>query len=134
MRATLRSLVRETSGSAAIEFAVVGNVFLMFVIAIAYAAIILWHEAHLDWAVQRSSRLAALGGTTVTATDIQTAVNGYLTSVGMNPATVQYQVSTLGGAKVGQITASMTETFSVPLFKPLHLTYTASADVPQPDS
>lgn len=132
MRRKLPSLVRDTSGSAAIEFAVVGNVFLMFMICIAYAAIILWHEAHLDWAVQRSSRLAALGGT-VTSTDIQSAVNGYLTSVGMNTATVQYQVSTMGGAKVGQITASMTETFTVPLFKSFHLTYTSSANVPQPE-
>jgi len=129
MRGKLDRFVRDSSGGAAVEFAVVGNVFLMFIICIAYVAIILWHEAHLDWAVQRSSRLAALG--TTTASDLQTAVNGYLSSVGMNPATVQYQVNTMGGAKVAQISASMTETFTVPLFKPINLTYTSSAKVPQ---
>ena len=72
-------------------------------------------------------------GGTVTTGDIKTAVNGYLSSVGMNPATVDYQVSTMGGAKVGQINATMTETFTVPLFKSFNLTYSASADVPQPN-
>lgn len=125
------AFARDEHGAAALEFAIVGNVFLIFLMSISYGAIMLWHETHLDWAVQNSSRLAAINPA-VTAGAIQSSVNGYLTGLGMGPATVQYQIVTLGGVKVGQITATMRDTFTVPLISSFNINYSASANVPQP--
>ncbi len=127
----LSRLIAERDGTAAIEFAIVGNVFLLFILGLGYTSIMLWHEAHLNWAVDTASRLAAVK-TTTTQADISTAVNSYLSSVGMGTASVTYSVATLGGAKVGQINATLTETMVVPLLSTFHLTYTASAKIPQP--
>jgi Flp pilus assembly protein TadG len=129
----LRKLVRDQRGSSAVEFAVVGNVFLMVILAVCYLGIMLWHESHLNWAVDAASRLAAVDSTT-TQTAIATAVNNYLTSVGMDTASVSYSVATVSGVKVGTINATLIETLTVPLFSTVHLTYTASAKIPQPSS
>lgn len=125
------AFLRDRGGSAAIEFAIVGNVFLMFLFAIAYLAIFLWHAANLDWAVEAASRVAVVNSS-ATQSDIQTAVNNYLSSVGMGSATVQYNVTTSNGVKVAQITASKSESFAVPFFSTKNLNYQATADVPQP--
>ncbi|HEY2032641.1 MAG TPA: TadE/TadG family type IV pilus assembly protein, partial [Rhizomicrobium sp.] len=77
-----RAFFRDRSGAAAIEFAIVGNVFLMLLFGIAYIGIIYWHAANLDWAVDAGSRIAILNSS-ATQGDISTAVNGYLTQVGM---------------------------------------------------
>jgi Flp pilus assembly protein TadG len=130
-RRLLGRLVRDESGAAALEFAIVGNVFLLLLMGISYTAIMLWHKSHLNWAVDAASRLAAVN-TSVTQADMTTAVNNYLTSVGLDTASVTYSVQTLSGVKVGLINATMTETLRVPLLNTFHLTYQASARVPQP--
>ena len=118
-----------TDGSTAIEFAIVGNAFIMLIMAIAYVGMALWHDATLGWAVERGARVATLNSA-ASQTDVSNAINGYLTSVGLSNATVQYTVDSSGGTSVGQISASMTESFNVPLFSPFSVTYTSSANVP----
>lgn len=73
---------RGTGGAAAIEFAIVGNVFILLLIGTAYVSVMLWHAANLDWAVEAGSRVAAINSS-ATQTDVSTAVNNYLSSVGM---------------------------------------------------
>jgi Flp pilus assembly protein TadG len=123
---------RDASGAAAIEFAIVGNAFLLLLFGTAYVAIMLWHEADLDWAVQSAARDAVLNSN-ATQSDVAQAVNGYLTSVGMgNATTVEYTTSTSGGVTVGQITASSTEQFVIPFLSTYNITYQSSASVPKP--
>lgn len=125
------AFLREEAGAAAVEFALVGNAFLILLIGTAYLAIMLWDSANLKWAVQSAARVAVLN-TSATQSDISTAVNDYLASIGMGSATVNYSVVTSNGAKVGEITASKTEQFIVPLLFTKDITFQASADVPQP--
>lgn len=121
----------DVNGSTAIEFAIVANAFLMLLLGTGYLSVMLWHEANLNWAVQSGARLVALNSS-VTQSDISTAVNNYLSSVGMGSATVHYSTSTAGGVTVGTINASKSEQFVVPLFNTYNLTLTASANVPVP--
>jgi Flp pilus assembly protein TadG len=127
----LRTAWRDASGAAALEFAIVGNAFLLLLFGTAYVAIMLWHEANLDWAVESGARVAVLNSA-ATQSDVSTAVNGYLASVGMGNATVAYTTSTSGGVTVGQITATKTEAFTVPFLSTYNITYNASANVPMP--
>jgi Flp pilus assembly protein TadG len=129
-RRLLARLVREQGGAAALEFAIVGNVFLLLIMGISYSAIMMWHKSHLNWAVDSASRIAAINSS-ATQADISTAVNTYLSNVGMSPATVTYSVVTTNGVKVGQISATLSETMTVPLLRSFHLSYQASAKVPQ---
>ncbi|MBI3676304.1 MAG: pilus assembly protein [Proteobacteria bacterium] len=126
----LKRFVRADQGTAAIEFAIVGNVFMMFLVAIAYFGIMMWDESSLDWAVQKGARMAALDKT-VTQSQIATAVNGYLTSIGMSNATVSYSVAASNGVNVATISANLTKAYSVPFFSNLNLTFSSSAAVPQ---
>jgi Flp pilus assembly protein TadG len=128
---SFRTAWRDAGGAAAIEFAIVGNAFLLLLFGTAYVAIMLWHEANLDWAVESGARVAVLNSA-ATQSDVSTAVNGYLASVGMGNATVAYTTSTTSGVTVGQITATKTEQFAVPFLSTYNITYNASANVPMP--
>jgi Flp pilus assembly protein TadG len=131
-RRTFRKAWRDASGAAAIEFAIVGNAFLLLLFGTAYVSIMLWHEANLDWAVESGARVAVLNSS-ATQSDVATAVNGYLTSVGMaGDATVAYTTSTSGGVTVGQITATSTDHITVPFLSTYNITYQSSANVPMP--
>lgn len=125
------SFFRDRNGAAAIEFAVVGNAFLLLLFGIAYVGIIYWHAANLDWAVEAGSRVAVINSS-ATQSDISSAVNTYLSRVGMGSANVTYSVATSNGVKVASIDASKAETFSVPLINTFHITFHSSAEVPQP--
>ncbi len=131
MRRRLAAFHRDIAGTAAIEFAIVGNAFLLLLFGTFYISIMLWHEANLNWAVESGARLVALNSS-VTQSEISTAVNDYLSSVGMGAANVQYSVSTSGSVKVGQISASKSEQFTVPLLSTFNITFRAQDDVPVP--
>jgi Flp pilus assembly protein TadG len=126
-----RAFLRDDAGAAAIEFALVGNAFLLLLIGTIYLGIMYWHSANLTWAVESAARVAAVNSS-ATESDITTAVNDYLASVGMDSATVHYAVVNSNGVNVGEITASKTEEFVVPLLFTKDITYQASANVPQP--
>lgn len=125
------SFLREDSGAAVVEFALVGNAFLILLIGTMYLGLMYWHSANLKWAVESAARVAVLNSS-ATQSDISTAVNNYLASVGMDSATVHYSVVSSGGVNVGEITASKTEEFIVPLLFTKDITFQASANVPQP--
>ena len=122
--------LRDRSGAAAIEFAIVGNAFLIFLFGIAYVGIIYWHAANLDWAVEAGSRIAILNSS-ATQSDISSAVNGYLAQVGMGSANVTYTVATNNGVKIASIDAKKSETFDAPLINVFHITFHSTAQVPQ---
>ena len=132
MKSRLRSatgFARDTGGAAAVEFAIVSTAFLSFLFAIAYLGLIMFTDATLQWAVEKSSRLAAIDPT-VTQTEIAAAVNSYLASANGPTANVTYNVSTSGSVKTGTIAASVTKSYTVPMIKTFDITYTASTSVP----
>jgi Flp pilus assembly protein TadG len=124
-----RHFADDERGAAAVEFAVVSVAFFMFIFAIAYIAIIMFTNATLQWAVESGSRLAAINQS-ATQSDISNAVNNYLAAANAPSATVDYSVSQTGTLKTATISASFSESYSVPLINTFAIDYNATTSVP----
>ena len=57
---TRRNFLRDPSGSSAVEFAVVGPVFLMLVIGMMYGCLMIFSTASLHYAVEEGARCASI--------------------------------------------------------------------------
>ena len=125
-----RRIFRDRCGATAVEFAILGNVFFMFLIAICYLGLMYYHSASLNYALEQASRLATTN-TSTTQSNVQSAVNSYLSAIGLPDASVTYSVGTASGVTVATISASMTEAYTVPFFNHWNITYTSSTQVPQ---
>ncbi|MDE2135019.1 MAG: pilus assembly protein [Alphaproteobacteria bacterium] len=117
-------------GAAAVEFALVSIAFVTFVIGISYAAIMVFNTMSLDWAVERAARIAAINKT-VTQSDMSSAINDYLSSLGLSSATVTYSVGTSSGVQTAHIVASYDQTYTLPFVSTFNITFSSSAYVPQ---
>ena len=126
---SLSRLAKDQCGAAAMEFAIVSGVFVTALIGIAYLGVMLFTNAALHWAVERSVRLAAIS-TSTTQSAISTALNGYLSSLGVPAATVTYSVAT-GAFPVAHINATLSQSYTIPFIPTMNVTYVADAYVPQ---
>lgn len=125
-----RAFARERDGTSAVEFAIVSTVFLTFIMAIAYVGLMLFTYVGVHWAVEDASRVATVN-TSATQTQIQTAINNDLTSIGLPDATnVSYSVASNPFA-IATVSATLTQTYVVPLLSTVTITYSASTQVPQ---
>jgi len=126
---SISDLAKDQRGAAAMEFAIVSGVFVTALLGIAYIGIMLFTNAALHWAVERSVRLAAIS-TTTTQSAISTALNGYLSSLGVPAATVTYSVAN-GAFPVAHINATLSQSYTIPFIPTVNVTYVADAYVPQ---
>jgi Flp pilus assembly protein TadG len=129
MKASLSRLRRNQSGAAAVEFALVIIPFLTLLFGIAWLAVILHTNSALHWAVEHAARTAGMNNT-ATQSQISTEINGYLSTLGISPATVSYSVAA-GALPVAHITATLTKTYALPLVPHVQINYTADTYVPQ---
>lgn len=123
-------LARNESGATAVEFSLVVVAFIVMVFGISYVGLMLFHKSSLKWAVERAARSAAID-TTITQSAMQTAVNGYLSGMGVPTATVTYVTGTSSGVPVGTLTASFTRNYTLPLVTTFTMTFTETAIIPQ---
>jgi Flp pilus assembly protein TadG len=125
----LRRFVREESGAAAVEFALVSVAFLTLVFGIVYLGIMLFTDLSVHWAIDRAVRLATINPSVTQAT-LAAEVNGYLTSLGLPTATVTYSVVS-GTVPTAHINATLAHSYTVPLISTFNITYVADAYVAQ---
>lgn len=124
------AFTRDCRATSAPEFAIVATVFLTFVMAIAYLGIMLFTYAGVHWAVEDASRLAAVN-TSATQSQVQTAINNNLASIGLPDATsVTYSVSQTP-FQIATVSATLAQSYVVPLLSTVNVTYSASTQVPQ---
>lgn len=121
--------LRAESGSAAIEFAVLGPVFIVMVFGILCLGEIYFDTQTLQTAVESAGRTIALSSS-VTQSQLQTAVQNGLGTIGNPAVTVSYTNTTISGVSVGHLSATMTRSYVVPLIKTYTLTYTADTYLP----
>ena len=57
-------LLADTRGTSAIEFAIVGPIFMMCIVGMVYIGMMLFAEGSLQYAVEQASRCAAVNTTT----------------------------------------------------------------------
>jgi Flp pilus assembly protein TadG len=119
-----------TSGTAAVEFAIVSVVFILMIFGIIYLGIMLHTNSTLQWAVENSVRTAVITEGTTQA-QMTTKVNNLLTSMNMpNADSVSYNVA--GTAPpIATLTANLTRTYTIPLLGSYTINYTATAKMPQ---
>src|SRR5262249_229331 len=125
-----RSFLRDDSGAAAVEFAIVSTAFLSLVLGISYLGIMLFTNLSMHWAVEKAVRLAMLNPSVSLAT-LSAEVNNYLASVGLPTATVSYSIAQQGTIPTGHVSATMAQTYVVPLIGTFNLTYVADAYIAQ---
>jgi Flp pilus assembly protein TadG len=116
-------------GATAIEFAIVANVFIVFVMVIAYFGIMLFNTASLDWAVNDAVRIASVDPA-ADQTAISAAINDRLSKFGLSSATVTYTKETVNSIQTGHIQASYVQTYSIPFLRTFDMTYSSQAYVP----
>jgi Flp pilus assembly protein TadG len=121
---------RNTSGAAAVEFAIISTVFITFIFGIIYLGIMLHTHATLQWAVENSVRRAIITGT-VTQAQLTTTVNELLSSMHLpNADSVNYSVS--GGAvPLATLTANMARSYTIPFVGTFNINHSATASMPQ---
>ncbi|MGH6682459.1 MAG: TadE/TadG family type IV pilus assembly protein [Pseudolabrys sp.] len=119
----------DAGGAAALEFAIVSNAFVAGIVGIAYVAIMLFNNVSLDWAVQYAGRQVMLNHA-MTQSQIRSAVNTYLSSVGLSNASVVYTVATSNGVQTANIVASSVGSYVVPFVKTFNIRYSSNVSVP----
>ena len=95
------TFLRDSSGAAAIEFAVVGPVFLLLVVALIYGCFMLFGIASLHYAVEDGARCASVKTTVCNSSD---ATISYTQSVYYGPLmspTFTYATPACGHAVTG---------------------------------
>ena len=115
--------------AAAVEFALVSTAFLALIIGLCYMGIMLFNNMSLQWAVEDAARVAEINSA-ATQSDIATAVNSYLSSVGLPNATVTYSSSVTSGATIATITASYNQTYALPMISTFNIHFTSNLSVP----
>lgn len=116
-------------GATAVEFAIIANVFIVFVMVIAYFGIMLFNTASLDWAVNDAVRIASIDSSADQAT-IANAINARLSDFGLSNANVTYTKETLNSILTGHIQASYVQSYSIPFLRTFDMTYSSQAYVP----
>ncbi len=129
MRLALNSFSRAAAGSAAIEFAVLAPVMLLFLFGVMFLGKMYFDDSTLETAVESAGRTIALNST-VTQAQLQTAIQSQLTEIGNPTVTVTYSSTTLDGIAVEHLTASITKTYKVPLLKSYTVTFSSDTYVP----
>lgn len=123
------SLLRDQEGAVAVEFALVSSAFLALLIGLCYLGIMLFNNMSLNWAVEKAARVAEINAA-ATQSDIQGAVNSYLSSVGLPNATVLYSSSTTNGVTTATITASYSQTYVLPMISTFNINFSSNLSVP----
>jgi Flp pilus assembly protein TadG len=124
-----RPFWKDERGATAVEFAIIANVFIVFVMVIAYFGIMLFNTASLDWAVNDAVRIASVDSS-ADQTAISNAINARLSEFGLSNASVTYTKETINSIQTGHIQASYVQTYSIPFLRTFDMTYSSQAYVP----
>jgi Flp pilus assembly protein TadG len=104
-RARARGLVRDRRGVAAIEFALVAPLFLLFAFGLIEFSRLLWTDNALEYAAEQAARYA-LANPTASATQIRAVAVGQVPTVDPNAVTVTITYDTTNGVQFVTVTAS----------------------------
>jgi len=104
----LRRLVRDTSGAIAVEFAIIGPVFLLALLGMIEYGRLLWYENALHYAVEEAARCMSIA--TATCSDATTTKSFASTRSGHTFATSVFTITTPSCGN--QVAASYNFTFA----------------------
>ena len=83
----------------------------------------------LQTSVEAAGRMIALNSN-VTQSQLKTAIQNGLGSIGNPTVTVNYATVTINGVSVGHLSATLTRSYAVPLITTYNMVYTADTYLP----
>ena len=127
--AVSRNLRHDVSGSAAVEFALIFPVLIIFILGIWYTGWAVNCGSEVQHAVELGSRvyLANPGATT---TDLQNAVASHLIDVPIGSITLNAASQTIGLATSEHITWSYQTSAPIPFLSAITFNFSGAVDVP----
>ena len=122
-----RRPVKNRSGSAAVEMAIVLPLVLLFIIGLTEFGRAIWIKATLDYAVEAAARCAVINTTVCgSAAQVQSYAVSRSPGLTLNASTFTLTAGTCGM----QVSASLPFQFVAPSLFPLALTFTSTACYP----
>ena len=123
------SLRHDTSGSTAVEFALIFPVLAMFILGIWYTGWAINCGSEVQHAVELGSRVY-LTNPSATATDLQNAVSSHLIDVPIGSITLNAASQSIGLATSEHITWSYQTSAPIPFMSAVGYTFSGAVDVP----
>lgn len=123
-----RRFLQDQKGTSAIEFAIVGPVFIMLAVGMTEAGVILWTQLGLQHGVEMAARCSSVN---TTLCGSPSAIQDYAAqrSLGVNPPASTFTVNSNGCGI--QVSASYTYQFASTYFGAPSIVLTAQSCVPQ---
>jgi len=118
-----------TTGSAAIEFAVVAPMVLALLFAIIFIGKMYLDTQTLQAAVESAGRIVVVNSN-ATQDQLKTAIQNQLGVIGNPTITVSYTTAIISGQSTGHLAATMTRTYVVPLITTYNMAFTADTYIP----
>ncbi|HJW41695.1 MAG TPA: TadE/TadG family type IV pilus assembly protein [Rhizomicrobium sp.] len=120
----MRKMLKDERGAAAVEFAIVGPVYIILTIGILYTCLVLFSVASMQYAVEQAARCAGVNSTAC-ATSGQIVAYAKADYLGPFTPTFTYAAKTCGN----QVSASASLTYDV-VFKTFTIPFSVKACFP----
>jgi Flp pilus assembly protein TadG len=126
-----RSLARDSSGAAAVEFAMIAPVLFASICGILMLGMAYYEGATVQWSLERTLR-AAMIDPDVTEQDIEDALNEQLEAIGSPEIDFSYVIDNTGSVPVAVASADYEIPLHVPFMPDLALHFSAESVAPAP--
>ncbi len=129
-RSRSKRFAKEQSGSSAIEFAILGPIFLMMFLGCLMLGWAIFTISNVNFVAERAGRVLQLNPT-MTSSQVSKAIKSQLAYLDQQNLTVALAISTgTGGYRMGRATVTYQFQFEVPLVGVYPIAYSSTVSVP----
>lgn len=126
-----RSLKRDKSGAAAVEFAMIAPVLFTCIVGMLMLGMAYYEGATVQWSLERTLR-AAMIDPDITPAEIEAALNARLEAIGSPEIDFSYVIDDSGSVPVAVATANYEVPLHVPFVPDMALHFSAESVAPAP--
>lgn len=126
-----RALAHDAGGAAAVEFAMIAPVLFTSIVGLLMLGMAYYEGATLQWSLERTLR-AAMIDPSMTASDIEAALNERLEAIGSPDIDFSYVIDNSGSVSMAVVTAGYEVPLRVPFVPDMALHFSAESVAPAP--
>lgn len=126
-----RFLAHDAGGAAAVEFAMIAPVLFTSIVGLLMLGMAYYEGATLQWSLERTLR-AAMIDPSMTASDIEAALNERLETIGSPDIDFSYVIDNSGSVSMAVVTAGYEVPLRVPFVPDMALHFSAESVAPAP--
>ena len=129
-RSRLKFFPEEESGSSALEFTILGPIFLMMFLGSLMLGWAIFTISNVNFVAERAGRVLQLNPS-MSSSEVSTAIKTQLAYLDQDNLTVALAISTgTGGYRMGRATVTYQFRFEVPLVGSYPISYSSTVSVP----